>query len=130
MDDEIAAQIAASGVDVLIGGGWSYFVPRGVAGGRRRDERNLLETLRELAALDGAFLVDKRGVVARAAAYLDAPVSKKVQVRRGLGARHVAAAAITAKTDSEVPIVSYAAAYPVALILMTVFAQTLVSLLG
>jgi putative transport protein len=38
--------------------------------------------------------------------------------------------AITAKTDSEVPIVSYAAAYPVALILMTVFAQTLVSLLG
>lgn len=65
-----------------------------------------LETLRELAALDGAFLVDKRGVVARAAAYLDAPVSKKVHVRRGLGARHVAAAAMTAKTDSLALVIS------------------------
>ncbi len=33
---------------------------------------------------------------------------------------------ITSKTDSDIPVVSYAAAYPVALILMTVFAQTLV----
>ena len=37
--------------------------------------------------------------------------------------------AITAKTDSDAPIVAYAAAYPVALILMTVFAQSLVMLL-
>ncbi len=34
--------------------------------------------------------------------------------------------AITAKTDSDAPIVAYAAAYPVALILMTIFAQALV----
>ena len=34
---------------------------------------------------------------------------------------------ITAKTDSDIPVVSYAAAYPVALILMTVFAQILVT---
>ncbi|HET6416221.1 MAG TPA: diadenylate cyclase [Polyangiales bacterium] len=58
------------------------------------------ETLRELTALDGAFLVDERGVVARAGAYLDAPASKKIRVRRGLGARHVAAAAMTAHTDA------------------------------
>jgi len=37
---------------------------------------------------------------------------------------------ITARTDSDIPVVSYAAAYPVALILMTVFAHALVALLG
>ncbi|MGB5267554.1 MAG: diadenylate cyclase [Polyangiales bacterium] len=58
------------------------------------------ETLREFTALDGAFLIDERGVVVRAGAYLDAPASKKIRVRRGLGARHVAAAAITAHTDA------------------------------
>lgn len=65
-----------------------------------------LETLRELAALDGAFVVDKRGVVVTAGAYLDAPVSKNVRVRRGLGSRHVAAAAMTAKTDSLALVIS------------------------
>jgi putative transport protein len=37
---------------------------------------------------------------------------------------------ITSKTDSDIPVVSYAAAYPVALILVTVFAQALVVLLS
>ena len=36
----------------------------------------------------------------------------------------------TSKTDSDIPVVSYAAAYPVALILVTVFAQVLVALLS
>jgi len=36
---------------------------------------------------------------------------------------------ITARTDSDIPVVSYATAYPVALILMTVFANALVTLL-
>jgi putative transport protein len=36
---------------------------------------------------------------------------------------------ITSQTESDIPVVSYAAAYPVALILMTVFAQVLVGLL-
>ena len=39
-------------------------------------------------------------------------------------------AVITSKTDDDVPIVSYAAAYPVALILMTVFARLLFSVLS
>ena len=38
--------------------------------------------------------------------------------------------AITSKTNSEIPVVSYATAYPVALILMTVFAKILVGSLG
>ncbi|QDU34685.1 Aspartate/alanine antiporter [Poriferisphaera corsica] len=38
--------------------------------------------------------------------------------------------AITAKTDSDVPVISYAAAYPMALILMTVFAKLMVSVFG
>jgi len=37
--------------------------------------------------------------------------------------------AITAKTDSQLPVVSYATAYPVALIMMTVFAKMLLQLL-
>jgi putative transport protein len=36
---------------------------------------------------------------------------------------------ITARSDSEIPVTSYAAAYPIALILMTVFARLLVALL-
>ena len=35
--------------------------------------------------------------------------------------------AITSKTDSDIPVISYAAAYPVALILMTIFAQAIVA---
>lgn len=38
--------------------------------------------------------------------------------------------AITARTDSQLPVVSYATAYPVALIVMTVFAKVLVGVLG
>jgi putative transport protein len=37
---------------------------------------------------------------------------------------------ITASSDSEIPVSSYAAAYPVALILMTVFARILVAMLA
>ncbi len=37
--------------------------------------------------------------------------------------------AITARTDSQLPVVSYATAYPVALIVMTVFAKLLISLM-
>jgi len=37
---------------------------------------------------------------------------------------------ITSKTDSDIPVISYAAAYPVALILVTVVAQSLVALLS
>jgi putative transport protein len=35
--------------------------------------------------------------------------------------------AITAKTDSQIPVISYAATYPVALILVTLVARALIS---
>ena len=47
MENEIAVQMAASGVDVLIGGGWAYFIPQREKGSRRRDGRNLLDEMRQ-----------------------------------------------------------------------------------
>ena len=66
---------------------------------RRIEDPEVFETLRELASLDGAFVVDTRGVVEQAGVYLDARVTKKVEVGEGLGARHTAAAALTASKD-------------------------------
>ncbi len=43
----IADQIVESGIDVLVGGGWSYFVPASEDESRRKDERNLLAELGE-----------------------------------------------------------------------------------
>lgn len=65
-----------------------------------------LETMRELAALDGAFIITPKGVVEYAGVYLDAPVSKKMNLPKGLGSRHMAAAAITAKTSSVAVVIS------------------------
>jgi alkaline phosphatase len=42
---DIAEQIAYSGIDVLIGGGWSYFVPAANVGSKRKDQKNLLAAL-------------------------------------------------------------------------------------
>jgi DNA integrity scanning protein DisA with diadenylate cyclase activity len=58
-----------------------------------------LETLREFAALDGAFIISESGIVESAGTYLDAP-AKKLKLRLGLGARHAAAASITTVTDA------------------------------
>lgn len=43
--DEIAEQIAASGVDVLFGGGLGYFLPKSADGSNRGDEEDLLAAL-------------------------------------------------------------------------------------
>ena len=59
----------------------------------------LIETLREYAAMDGAFVVNLSGTVESAGTYLDAPV-RRAKLRAGLGARHAAALAITAATDA------------------------------
>jgi len=42
---DIAEQIANSDVDVLIGGGWAYFVPAANEGSKRNDDKNLLTVL-------------------------------------------------------------------------------------
>jgi len=64
-----------------------------------------LETLRELAALDGAFVVNRRGVVDSAGTYLNAPVGQG-RLCPGLGARHAAALAITTVTDATSVVIS------------------------
>jgi diadenylate cyclase len=66
---------------------------------------DFLETLRELAAMDGAFVVNRRGVVDSAGTYLDAPVGRG-SLRPGLGARHAAALAITTVTDATAVVIS------------------------
>ena len=42
---EIAEQVLKSGLDVLIGGGWKYFIPESNEGSRRQDNKNLLKSL-------------------------------------------------------------------------------------
>ncbi|MDF1751157.1 MAG: diadenylate cyclase [Verrucomicrobiales bacterium] len=69
-------------------------------------DNKFLETLRELAALDGAFIVNPKGVVEFAAVYLDAPLPANLKIAKGLGARHVAAAAITSKADCVAVVIS------------------------
>ena len=47
MYEEIARQMTGSGVDVMFGGGLSYFLPKSEPGGVREDDLNLLDELRE-----------------------------------------------------------------------------------
>jgi DNA integrity scanning protein DisA with diadenylate cyclase activity len=67
---------------------------------------DFLETLRELSAMDGAFVVNRRGVVVSAGTYLNASIRLESQLRPGLGARHAAALAITKVTDATAVVVS------------------------
>ena len=64
---------------------------------RHIDDRNLRGTVKELAQLDGAFVVSAAGVVLAACRYLDAAASP-VDVPLGLGSRHIAAAHISSAT--------------------------------
>ena len=72
--------------------------------GYRDEERSLLdpsleETIKEFSTIDGAFLVRGDGVVEAAGAYLKAPKAGE-DLPSGLGARHTAAAGITALTQA------------------------------
>ena len=68
---------------------------------RERSVHNpdFFETVRELAGLDGGFVVSNKGFVQSAGTYFDARV-KKGKLLPGLGARHAAAMSITAVTDA------------------------------
>ena len=72
---------------------------------RHLDDPDLRETIKELAQLDGAFVVSDEGVVLSACRYIDAPGSG-VSLPLGLGSRHMAAAAITKLTNAIAVIVS------------------------
>src|ERR687893_26964 len=66
---------------------------------KRIDDPDVRETLKELAQLDGAFVVSNEGVVLSAARYIDA-VSENLSVPLGLGSRHVAAASVSKQTGA------------------------------
>jgi len=67
-------------------------------------ERNILdasleETVKELATLDGAFIVRGDGAMETCGSYIRTASQEEFELPRGLGARHHAAAAISAVTD-------------------------------
>lgn len=66
---------------------------------RHVNDPNLRGTIKELAQLDGAFVVSRDGVILSACRYLDATASE-VEVPLGLGSRHIAAANISAVTNA------------------------------
>jgi DNA integrity scanning protein DisA with diadenylate cyclase activity len=74
------------------------------------EERNILnmhlrETLREFAAIDGAFVISEDGLVMTAGRYLGAAGDEDT-IPRGLGSRHIAAAGITAMTTAIAIVIS------------------------
>ena len=66
---------------------------------------NMRETVKELAQLDGAFILSSEGVVISAARFINAD-STGISLPLGLGARHMAAAAVTRTTKSVAVVVS------------------------
>lgn len=71
-------------------------------------DRNLRGTIKELAQLDGAFVVSHDGFVLSACRYLDA-VASQVEMPLGLGSRHIAAANMSAVTNAVGIVVSESA---------------------
>ena len=75
------------------------------AGLKRIDDANMRETIKELAQLDGAFVVSDEGVVVSATRYIDT-ASEGVELPLGLGSRHMAAASVTRQTRAVAVVVS------------------------
>ena len=78
--------------------------------GYNRKERNLSdakvrEDAKELAQLDGAFVVTSDGVIERSRQMLEV-LHEKLNMSKGLGSRHWAAAAITRRTKAIAVVVS------------------------
>ena len=69
---------------------------------------NLRGTVKELAQLDGAFVVSNAGFVVSACRYLDAMASDVI-LPFGLGSRHVAGASVSAVTETVAIVVSESA---------------------
>jgi DNA integrity scanning protein DisA with diadenylate cyclase activity len=79
--------------------------------GYPEDERNILnpelyDTLKEFSVLDGAFVIREDGVVMCAGRHLSAALDSTVDLPRGLGSRHVAAAGITSVTEAVAVVIS------------------------
>ena len=72
---------------------------------KRLDDSNVRETIKELAQLDGAFIVSDTGIVLSACRYINAS-SEGIDLPLGLGSRHMAAASITKQTAAVAVVVS------------------------
>jgi diadenylate cyclase len=72
---------------------------------KRIESPDMRETIKELAQLDGAFLVSDSGVVLSAARYIDA-ASDSLDLPLGLGSRHMAGASISQQTSAVAVVVS------------------------
>ena len=68
-------------------------------------DQNLRGTVKELAQLDGAFVVSEEGTVCAACRYLDASV-EDIDLPLGLGSRHLAAASVSKRLDVVAIVVS------------------------
>ncbi|UCH89362.1 MAG: diadenylate cyclase [Thermoplasmata archaeon] len=71
--------------------------------GHTEEERNILnsenwETIKEFAQLDGAFVIDEKGVAVSTGRYVG--VSWDIYLQGGLGGRHLAAASISKTTKA------------------------------
>jgi diadenylate cyclase len=66
---------------------------------------NLRGTIKELAQLDGAFVISEDGTVVAACRYLDASV-EQIDLPLGLGSRHLAAASVSQKLGAIAIVVS------------------------
>lgn len=67
---------------------------------RRLHDAKVREGVKEIAQLDGAFVVSADGTVVAASQHLSAPPSSEMTLAKGLGARHWAAAEITRATNA------------------------------
>jgi DNA integrity scanning protein DisA with diadenylate cyclase activity len=72
---------------------------------KRITNHDTRETIKELAQLDGAFIVSDDGIVLSACRYLNAS-SDGLKLPLGLGSRHMAAASMTHQTQAVAVVVS------------------------
>jgi diadenylate cyclase len=72
---------------------------------KRVTSHDMRETIKELAQMDGAFIVSASGIAMSACRYLDAS-AEGISLPLGLGSRHVAAASITKRTRTVAVVVS------------------------
>jgi len=78
--------------------------------GYSEDQLNILnpeleETIKELSAIDGAFVIKENGVLVTAGRHLNAALDSR-ELPCGLGSRHIAAAGITSVTKAVAIVVS------------------------
>ncbi len=66
---------------------------------------DLSDTIKEYSQLDGAFIINNKGILISAGTYLDVD-TKDVKKYLGWGTRHLAAVAITEKTNSVAVLIS------------------------